>query len=71
MTGVCVCVCRSEDRNTEQERRLVDDITAPGGVKAAPPRDTLSTFISRLASLSPAPVPLFSAVCGVWLELQV
>jgi hypothetical protein len=38
-----------EDRNTEQERRLVDDITAPGGIKAAPPRDSLNKFISRLA----------------------
>ena len=31
----------------EQERRLVAEITAPGGVKAAPPRDMLATFITR------------------------
>ncbi|CAI8016846.1 hypothetical protein GBAR_LOCUS10307 [Geodia barretti] len=46
-----LAIAESEDRNTEQERRLVDDITAPGGVKAAPPRDTLSTFISRCKAL--------------------
>ena len=36
-----------EQTQTEQERRLVDDITAPGGVRAAPPRESLNTFITR------------------------
>lgn len=36
-----------EESSIEQEQRLVDDITAPGGVRAAPPRDTLNKFISR------------------------
>ena len=42
------CCHSHEDRNTEQERKLVDDITAPGGIKAAPPRDSLNRFIARL-----------------------
>lgn len=33
--------------STEQEKRLVDEITAPGGVRAAPPREMLSSFVSR------------------------
>ena len=33
----------------EQEKRLVDDITAPGGVRVAPTREMMSSFISRLA----------------------
>ncbi len=36
-----------EEVSTEQERRLVDEITAPGGVKAAPPREMLASFINR------------------------
>ncbi len=36
-----------ESTSTEQEKRLVDDITAPGGVKAAPPREMLIKFVSR------------------------
>ena len=31
----------------EQERRLVEEITAPGGIKPAPPRDALNNFIIR------------------------
>ena len=31
----------------EQERLLVEEITAPGGVRAAPPRDVLNNFITR------------------------
>ena len=31
----------------EQEKKLVAEITAPGGVKAAPPRDMLASFITR------------------------
>jgi hypothetical protein len=31
----------------EQEQKLVDDITAPGGVRAAPPRESLNKFITR------------------------
>ena len=31
----------------EQERRLVEEITTPGGIKPAPPRDSLNNFISR------------------------
>lgn len=34
---------------TEQERLLVEEITAPGGVRAAPPRDRLNAFIARSA----------------------
>ncbi len=33
--------------STEQERRLVDEITTPGGIKAAPPREMLASFVSR------------------------
>ena len=36
-----------EQSSTEQERRLVEEITAPGGVKAAPPREVLAAFITR------------------------
>ncbi|XP_064406565.1 uncharacterized protein LOC135351492 isoform X2 [Halichondria panicea] len=36
-----------ESTSTEQEKRLVDDITAPGGIKAAPPREMLVKFVSR------------------------
>ena len=33
--------------DNEQERKLVDEITAPAGVRAAPPKEDLKTFISR------------------------
>lgn len=33
--------------NNEQERKLVDEITAPGGVRAAPSRELLTTFVTR------------------------
>ncbi len=36
-----------EQSSIEQEQRLVDDITAPGGVRAAPPRESLNAFITR------------------------
>ncbi len=36
-----------EQQKTEQERRLVEGITAPGGVRAAPPKDSMNTFINR------------------------
>ena len=36
---------------TEQERLLVEEITAPGGVRAAPPRESLNTFINRSDNL--------------------
>ena len=35
---------------TEQERRLVEEITAPGGVRAAPPRERLNAFVNRSAT---------------------
>eukprot|EP00731_Ephydatia_muelleri_P028429 Em0020g73a len=35
----------------EQERLLVEEITAPGGVRAAPPRDVLNNFITRCKTL--------------------
>lgn len=36
-----------EQSSIEQEQRLVDEITAPGGVRAAPPRESLNKFITR------------------------
>ena len=36
---------------TEQERRLVEEITTPGGVRAAPPRERLNAFVNRSVSL--------------------
>lgn len=43
-------VSRDEEASyTEQERLLVEEITAPGGVRAAPPRESLNTFINRSA----------------------
>lgn len=33
--------------SNEQESRLVDEITAPGGVRVAPPKEDLKRFISR------------------------
>ena len=36
---------------TEQERLLVEEITAPGGVRAAPPRERLNAFINRSANV--------------------
>ena len=30
-----------------QEEKLVNEITAPGGVKSLPPRDMLNSFLSR------------------------
>ena len=46
--GVSGGVARDEEASyTEQERRLVEEITAPGGVRAAPPRESLNTFINR------------------------
>ena len=55
-----------EERNTEQECRLVDDITAPGGIKAAPPRDSLNSFISRLALESTLSKKSISSFWGVF-----
>ena len=69
---MCDTVCRSEDQNTEQERMLVDDITAPGGVKAAPPRDSLNKFISRFVSAPSLSLSLFSVIHSllyVWCVL--
>ena len=31
----------------KQERRLVDEITAPGGVRAVPTREAMNSFLSR------------------------
>ena len=46
--GVSGGVARDEEASyTEQERLLVEEITAPGGVRAAPPRESLNTFINR------------------------
>lgn len=36
-----------EQTSIQQEQKLVDDITAPGGVRAAPPRESLNVFITR------------------------
>jgi len=36
------------DGNLEEEQRLVDTITAPGGVRAAPGREQIDHFIKRL-----------------------
>lgn len=33
------------------ERRLVDEITTPAGVRAAPPRDALASFVTRAKTL--------------------
>ena len=63
--------CRDEDRNTEQERRLVDDITAPGGVKAAPPRDSLNKFISRSALIQYMCVHVCTCVYMYWMKVFV
>ena len=38
---------RYEESSTEQEQRLVDEITAPGGVKIAPPKENLNRFVAR------------------------
>lgn len=40
-----------EQTSIEQEQRLVDDITAPGGVRAAPPRESLNAFITRFVGV--------------------
>lgn len=34
-------------REGEQERRLVDQITTPGGVRVAPNREEMSSFLNR------------------------
>ena len=33
--------------DNEQERKLVEDITTPGGIRVAPPKEDLVRFISR------------------------
>ena len=38
---------RYRQSGIEQEQKLVDDITAPGGFRAAPPRESLNKFITR------------------------
>ncbi|XP_019852480.1 PREDICTED: AP-4 complex accessory subunit tepsin-like [Amphimedon queenslandica] len=38
-------------RDGEQERRLVDQITTPGGVRVAPNREEMSSFLNRCKSL--------------------
>ena len=40
-----------EATSTEQERRLVEEITAPGGIKVAPPRELLTVFVTRCRTL--------------------
>ena len=46
--GVSGGVARDQEASyTEQERLLVEEITAPGGVRAAPPRESLNTFVNR------------------------
>lgn len=46
--GVSGGMARDQEASyTEQERLLVEEITAPGGVRAAPPRESLNTFINR------------------------
>ena len=45
-----VGVSRDEEESTEQERLLVEEITAPGGVRAAPPKERLNAFVNRSAS---------------------
>lgn len=42
-----------EQTSTEQEQRLVDEITAPGGVKIAPPKESLNRFVARYFYLLP------------------
>ena len=42
-----------EQNSIEQEQRLVDDITAPGGVRAAPPRESLNKFVARYVDTGP------------------
>lgn len=37
----------SSSGHSEQERKLVDEITAPGGVRTAPTREAMTTFINR------------------------
>lgn len=37
----------SSEGHNEQEMRLVDEITAPGGVRTAPTREAMTSFISR------------------------
>ena len=44
-----VGVSRDEEESTEQERLLVEEITAPGGVRAAPPKERLNAFVNRSA----------------------
>ena len=49
-TVVFVCALdRSQPKagSGDREKMLVEEITAPGGVRAAPPRDVLNTFITR------------------------
>lgn len=38
---------RKDGEVGKQERRLVDEITAPGGVRAVPTREAMSSFLSR------------------------
>jgi len=40
------------DEGSEEEQKIVDMVTAPGGVRAAPARDQLDQFIKKFVSLS-------------------
>lgn len=40
------------DEGSEEEQKIVDMITAPGGVRAAPARDQLDQFIKKFVSPS-------------------
>ena len=49
----------------EQEKKLVAEITAPGGVKAAPPRDMLASFITRSGIDIGQKVLYTCTMCGI------
>lgn len=54
-----------EQTSIEQEQRLVDDITAPGGVRAAPPRESLNKFVARCVIYTTWPIAISSQLSRV------
>ena len=64
--GVSGGVARDQEASyTEQERLLVEEITAPGGVRAAPPRESLNTFITRSA------ITVISLICQTAPSIKI
>jgi len=59
------------DSSSEEEQRLVDAITAPGGVRAAPGREQLDQFIKKLVLILDAILFCLCVCLPIYLSVSV